>query len=337
MILVTGGTGLLGSQLLLDLVKSGKKVRALKRNKSKTDIVHKVFSYYFDKPEAMFEKIEWVEGDILDIFSLKDAINGIKEIYHCAAIVSFNPDDKESMIKTNIEGTANIVNVALGENIRKLCYVSSIAALGRADNDGIINEDTIWRTSGKNSAYAISKYGAEREVWRGIEEGLDAVIISPSIIIGLSDNNKGSEELLSTVWNGLKFYTKGVNGFVDVRDVTKLMLLLMQSNIKNERFVVSSENLSYKQLFNMIAENLGKNPPSIKAGYLLSEIAWRVERLKSFISNTKPLITKETARTANQKYYYSNEKIINALNFEFMPISKSIKDACKLFLSNLNK
>ncbi len=332
MILVTGGTGLVGSHLLFDLTKSGKKVRALKRKTSDLNKVRKLFSYYSENKDNHFKNIEWIEGDILDIFSLDKAMEGVSNVYHCAAKVSFNPKEQDSVKAINAQGTANIVNVALDKKVIKLCHISSIAALGRAESNELIDEQTLWKYSKKESAYSISKHESEREVWRGTGEGLDAVIINPAIIIGPGDWENGSLRLFSIVQHGLSFYTKGVNGYIDVRDVVKIMNLLMESNIKNERFVLSSENVSYEHIFSLIADNLGKNKPKYYVNTFLSGLVWRFEKLRSLITGSDPLITKETARTATQEYYYSNEKIKKALNFEFRKIEQSIKDTCRFFL-----
>ena len=334
-ILITGGTGLVGSHLLLNLVSRGLKVRALKRENSSLGLVKKVFSYYSDKADNLLSHIEWVDGDVTDIYSLYDAMENIEQVYHTAAIVSFGPYDNKIMTKINVEGTANVVNAGLNKKIKKLCHVSSIATLGRADNEGLIDEETHWKNSKDNSSYSVSKYNAEREVWRGIAEGLPAVIVNPSVIIGPGNWNRGSSQLFRQVWDGLKYYTDGVNGYVDVRDVAKSIILLMESDIANSRFIVSSENIDYLKLFSMIADGLGKNKPSVKANLLMGGLAWRVEKVRSFFTGEKPLISKETANTAFQKYYYSNEKIKKTLGFEFIPMHTSIKETCALFMKEL--
>jgi dihydroflavonol-4-reductase len=330
MILVTGGTGLLGSHLLFDLIRSGKQVRVLKRNASDTKMVQKIFSYYSDVPESLVSKIEWIDGDLLDFASIEDALDGISEIYHAGAVVSFYPADHKKMLKVNIEGTANLVNLALEKKIDKFCYVSSVSTLGRADNNGLTDEETFWAPSGKNSVYAISKYGAEREVWRGMEEGLNAVVVNPSVILGPGFWNDNSG-LFRLVWEGLKYYTKGINGYVDVKDVVRAMILLMEKNLFNERFIVSSENISYQQLFTLIAENLDKPVPTINVPPLLSHIAWRVEAIRSKLTGSKPEVTKEMATTTTQQYTFSNEKIRKALSFEFLLVEESIRQTCQLF------
>lgn len=335
MILVTGGTGLVGSHLLYDLVKSGKRVRAIKRSDNNISTIKKVFSYYSDNADDLFSKIEWVESDVLDIHSLLEAMEGVTEVYHCAAMVSFATKKHDTMLKVNIEGTANVVNAALEKKIKKLCYASSIAALGKYGGKKEIDEETFWKSSPDNSVYSISKYGAEREVWRGVQEGLTTVIVNPSIIVGPGNWARSSSNMFMTAYKGLKYYTDGVSGFVDVRDVSKTMIQLMDSTIQNERFIVSAENAGYKKFFDLACENLRKKKPHTKVGRPLSEFAWRTEALRSKLSGTNPLITRETARAAHQINYFSNEKVKKILNVDFIPLEQSVKDTCKLFLKDL--
>jgi len=335
MVFVTGGTGFLGAHLLYQLLVNKAHIKALRRSNSNENLLRRVFGFYHKNPKDLIDKIEWIEGDLLDIYSLEDILNDVSTIYHAAATVSFQPADKDIMMQTNIEGTANLVNIANEKKIKKFCHVSSIAAIGRADNDNTIDEETRWRASKRNSTYAVSKYGAEREVWRGIEEGLNAVIVNPSIILGPGEVNSGSGKLIKTMLDGLKFYTSGINGYVDVRDVVKAMILLVDSKISGERFILSAENLSYRELFEMIAEELGKSPPAYKASKWMGEVAWRIEHIKGKLTGTKPLITKETANTAVNIYRYSNHKITGQLDFQFIPIQQTIKEACEYYLNNL--
>ena len=337
MIFVTGGTGFLGAHLLYHLLEKGEKIKALRRPDSKNDLLERVFGFYTDNTQLLIDKIEWVEGDLFDIYSFEEILNDVTVIYHSAAIVSFQPGDKNQMMQTNIQGTANLVNIAIEKKIKNFCHVSSIAAIGRADNSKIIDEQTRWRASKKNSSYALSKYGAEREVWRGIEEGLNAVIVNPSIILGPGEINSGSGKLIGTILNGLKFYTSGVNGYVDVRDVVKAMVLLVENDISSERFIVSAENIYYINLFGMISRKLGKSPPAYKASKWMGKIAWRFEYIKGKLTGSKPLITRETANTAANIYEYSNKKIVDQLNFEFIPIQQTIDEACKYYLEKLIK
>lgn len=333
MVLITGATGLVGSHLAFELIRSGQPVRALKRSSSEPDMLKKVFRLYSDQPDELLSKIEWVEGDIVDIFSLEEAMEGVGEVYHCAALVSFLPEDRKRLIRINTVGTANVVNAALEKKIRKLCHVSSIAALGRPeDQTDLIDEKLVWKASRHNSVYAVSKYGAEREVWRGTAEGLDAVIVNPSIILGVAGKSQGSSRLFNTVFQGLNFYPPGKNGFVDVRDVVRAMILLMNSDIRNERYILSVDNIGYKKLFDLIAAEMGKAGPRIKVSPAMSGLAWRWEKLRSVITGVKPLITPETAHTAVQQYEYSNEKIKKELGFEFTPIEETIRYFCGVFL-----
>lgn len=334
MILVTGATGLVGAHLIFKLTSSGKKVRAIKRHSSDVSITKRIFNYYSLEAEKLFNQIEWIEADITDVGSIYEAMADIEYVYHCAALVSFFPSDKEKLIKMNVEGTANVVNVALERNVKKLCYVSSIAALGKAETEKPIDETIEWKDSANNSAYAISKYRAENEVLRGIAEGLSAVIVNPSVIIGPGEWGKSSTNLFRIVWKGLKYYSHGINGYVDVRDVADIMIKLMEGEVANERFILSADHLSYQTFFNLAAEYLQKPKPHIQATPFLGELAWRMEAIKSIISGNKPFITKETARTANQKVYYANDKIINTLGYSFIPIEQSIKETAKLFLND---
>jgi len=335
MILVTGGTGLVGAHLLLELLKREDTVFALKRPSSDLNITKRIFSYYTDDFQKIFERINWVEGNILDYQSIRDALKDITKVYHCAAAVSFQSSDKQTIADTNRLGTANLVNACLETGIEKLLHVSSIGALGRAGVTGIVDEDSQWNSK-KTSVYSTSKYHAEMEVWRAIAEGLNAVIVNPSIIIGPADWNKGSAKLFDTMYHGLKFYTLGSNGFVDVEDVVKLMIILMESDISAERFILNAENVPYKQFFTSMAKALNVKPPQIEAKRFLSEIAWRVFWVKSLFTGKQSSITKETAETANQTYQYSNRKIVDATSYKFMSIEESIKKTAAFYLKDLN-
>ncbi len=333
MVFVTGSTGFLGAHLIYNLLSKGKHVRALKREIANLLLFNRIFSFYQSSPQLLPGKLEWVDGDLSNVGLLDELISdNITEIYHAAAKVSFQPQDKTEMIRTNITGTANLVNAALNKNIRKLCHVSSIAAIGRGENQKPIDETTLWKASRRNSTYAISKYGAEREVWRGIEEGLPAVIINPSVILGPGETNSGTGKMISVVLKGLKFYSNGCNGFVDVRDVVKIMQQLTESDIHGERFIVSAENHTYREVFTLIANSIGKEPPPYKANRLMGELAWRGSYALGKLTRTKPLITRETAITARNTYLYSNQKIKEKLNYQFLPLDQAIKDACRFYM-----
>ncbi len=335
MILVTGGTGLVGSHLLYYLTKAGKNPVALKRKSSNIKRVSEVFSYYSKEYESLFKKIVWIEGDILDYESLSEAMKNVTHVYHCAASVSFQSSDSSSLTDTNITGTTNIVNVCLESNVKKLLHVSTIGALGRAESDGIVTEESHWNNK-KSSVYSTSKYHAEMEVWRGIAEGLNAVIVNPSIILGPGDWNSGSSKLFTTMYNGLKFYSTGTNGFVDVNDVAKAMIILMEHNISGERYILNSENVSYKDFFTWMAQSLKVSPPPYKATKLMSEIGWRLLWVNGLITGKRSSITKETAQTACQNYQYSNSKIKEHTDIKFVPVNESINNNSILFLQSHN-
>jgi len=332
MILVTGGTGLVGAHLLFQLSQKEEKIRALRRSLSSVDQTRKIFSYYTPQPEKFFSKIEWVEGNILDIDTLLSAMENVEKVYHTAAKVSFDPKDKTEIMETNVTGTVNVVNACLEKKVKKLCYVSSIAAVGRAGAEGITTEETEWKSGQKISQYAISKHEAEREVWRGIAEGLNAVIVNPTIILGAGNFNAGSSKMFQTVYHGLKVYTKGMNGYVDVNDVAKAMILLMESNISGERFILNSENMSYKIFFEIMAFSLGVKPPKYKAGKVASELTWRLLKFSSRLTGKRPLITRDTARTANSVYRYSSNKFTEVTGMRFSPVAESIKRTADIFL-----
>lgn len=333
MILITGSTGLVGSHLLLKLIQKGESVRALVRQSSDLLKIRKTFALYCKNYDELFDKIEWSKGDVLNNDSLMQAMNGVDYVYHTAAMVSFHPKDRDKILKTNVQGTQNIVNVALNKGISKLCYTSSIAALGDADplNSGMITEQSIKNHTESESTYSISKFFAELEVWRGIEEGLQSIIVNPSVILGPGEWNSGSIDMFKTVKKGLKYYTKGITGYVDVIDVAETMIRLMESDFVNERFIISSENYSYKYIFEQIADSLHKKRPFLNVNRFLIEIAWRLDKIKYTITGIKPLITKEMSKAANSNSYYSNKKIKTALNYDFIPVKDSIQQIGEQF------
>lgn len=334
MIFITGSTGLLGSHLIAELLNNNQQIRAMKRINSDLTLVKKIVWRLVSNPEEKFNTIEWVDGDLLDYQSLEKNLHEIDEVYHCGAVVSFSPEDKDQMMKINIEGVRNIVDAALKCKVKKFCHVSSIASLGRA-KEGAVDEDTPWENSIRNSQYSVSKYEGEKIVWEGISKGLNAVIVNPAVILGAGNWNSGSAELFKAAQKGMPFYTFGINGFVDVKDVVRSMILVMKENKFGERFVISVDNISYRKLFTLMAKYLNKKPPYIPCKTWLGEIAWRFFRLKAKFTDQKPLITKETARTANSKHYYSSNKLINATAFQFTPFEQTIKEICEIFKKDL--
>lgn len=324
-ILVTGASGLVGSHVIKALLQQEKKVRAIYRN-----------------TVPAFEgahKVEWIKGDILDTVSLEEAMHNVQQVYHCAAIVSFHPKERAKMNKTNIEGTANVVNECLNAGVEKLVHVSSVSAMGRIRKNEIITEKMKWTPETSNSEYGRSKYLAEMEVWRGIGEGLNAVIVNPTIILGAGDWNNSSMALFKNVYKEFPWYTEGTTGFVDVEDVSKAMIMLMESDISSERFIINGTNTTYKHLFDLIAKGFGKKPPHKKVTPFIAAVVWRLEKLKFLITGKKPLITKETARTAQAKVEFDNRKLLNLLqSFRYTPLEKSVQRICGEFrkVYNLN-
>lgn len=327
MILVTGGTGLVGSHLLFALAGSNQKVRALYRHDSKPHPPSALFKCFSSAHSEIFSRIEWVEGDVLDPLSLQEAMAGVEYVYHCAALVSFDPADLKQMLAINVEGTANVVNACLINQVKKLCHVSSIASLGRPETGDIIDENAKWKTSKQNSGYAISKYGGEREVWRGIEEGLNAVIVNPSIILGAGCHAKATNKLFLSIHKFLPFYTQSTNGYVDVNDVVSCMILLMQSDVSGERYVLNSENISIKQLFGIASELLHKPYPKYKLNKQLMYVLAFLEKVRSIITRSQPLITKENVNALMKNSKYSASKITSQFGYTFMPVKESLEIA----------
>jgi len=339
MILVTGGTGLVGAHLLYELTNSGQRVKALRRPQSNTNWVRKIFSYYCTNVDELFDRIDWVEGDILDYLSLEEALEGVSGIFHCAAIVSFHGDDNDMMLNNNVKGTANLIDAAIHNGVSRFCHVSSIAALGKTQDGSEITEETYWTPSKRKSGYSLSKFFSEMEVWRGIEEGLDAVIVNPSIIMGPGNWEIGSPKLFQSIWKGLNYYTKGISGFVDVRDVVKAMILLMDDRqfeqVKNQRFILNAGNLSYQDFFNKIADGLNKPRPRSFASDVKLHIAWRMAKAASFFTGKRPLITRDAVSGSNQKNQYSGEKITKTNGFEYRSLDSSISDIAEIFLKDM--
>ncbi len=339
MILITGGTGLVGAHLLFELTSSGHCIKALRRQQSNTNWVRKIFSYYCSNVDELFARIDWVEGDILDYLSLEEALKGVTSIYHCAAIVSFHGDDSDIMLNNNVMGTGNLIDAAIHNGVSRFCHVSSIAALGKTQDGSAITEETYWTPSKRKSGYSLSKFFSEMEVWRGIEEGLDAVIVNPSIIMGPGNWEIGSPKLFQSIWKGLKYYTKGITGFVDVRDVVKSMILLMEDSqfekVKNQRFILNAGNLSYQDFFNKIADGLNKPRPRNFASDVKLHIAWRMAKAASFFTWKRPLITRDTVSGTNQKNQYSGEKITRTNGFVYRSLDSSIADIAEIFLKDM--
>ncbi len=331
MILVTGATGLVGGHLLWHLLQKHEQIVALKRKTSNLTPLRTIFRFYTDEPDAWLNKIEWRDADILDLVSLRDAMQGITLIYHCAAVVSLGKGD-DTLTDTNVQGTKNVVSLALKNRIDKFCFVSSIAACGFTDSDEMITEETPWEKSNHKSLYAISKYKAEQEVWKAIQNGLNAVIVNPGVILGMSGTNSGSSMIFEQSRKGMLFYTLGGSGYVDVQDVVKAMILLMESNINGERFILVSENNSNKDILTLMAKGFKKPRPFINVDKsFLTLVGFLVESAAN-IFGFKPVIDRSFAVSATNRSYYSAQKIKNALDYRFKPISQCIQEVCAFML-----
>ena len=327
MVLVTGGTGFLGGYIIKHLVEKGYSVRALRRTSSKLP---------FFIPPGILQKAEWIDGDVLDVVSLDEAMEGVDAVIHSAAKISYAPDEKEEMFRTNVEGTANVANVAIERKVRRFIHISSVAAVGRTVNGETVNEGRQWQETALNSNYAISKHKAEMDVWRAMAEGLNAAIINPSTIIGYGDWKTSSCAIFKNVFEEFPYYTNGVNGFVFVEDVARAVVGVLETGITRERFIVSGENWSFRQLFNTIADGFNKKQPSRNATPALAAIVWRFERLKSILTGKRSLLTKESARIAQTKTLFDNSKILKNLpGFSFTPLEEAIRKSCTMYKESL--
>ncbi len=332
MILITGINGLVGSFVAKQFIDNGFKVGGLIRKNADLSLL-----------KEYKEKINWLEGDVLDVLSLEKNFQNVSTVIHCAAVVSFVPKDREMMYKVNVEGTANVVNECLAQGIEKMIFVSSVAALGRKVNSKldsnahpVYDETAQWEESKQNSHYAKTKYLAEMEVWRGVAEGLSANIVNPSIILGEGDWNKSSTQLFKYVYDENLFYTKGTINYVDAKDVARAIFDLHESTITGERFVLNAGNISYKDFFEKVALTFNKKSPSIKVAFWMGQIAWRLEAIRCFYTKNTPLITKETNLSSNSNYYYDNKKIINRISFTFSDLTETLNRVAKGLLKTKN-
>ncbi len=331
-ILITGITGLVGSFTARYFLKSGFHVAGLKRANSSLSLIQDIDN-----------QIEWYEGDVLDVLGLEKAIENVNYVIHAAAIVSFAPKDENRMFKTNVEGTINVVNLCLEKKIKKLCFVSSVAALGRKisgenKSNQIIKIDEIatWEENELNSNYAKTKYLAEMEVWRGQSEGLESVIVNPSVILGEADWNKSSTQLLKYVYDEHKFYPEGNLNYVDVLDVAECIYNLMTSEVSNERFILSAGQITYKDFFEKVALKFNKKAPSFLVTKAMTGVIWRLEVIRTFFTGNTPLITKETALSSSHSFEYQNEKIKKLLNFSFKNLDNSLDRICGNLLKKIS-
>lgn len=324
MVLVTGGSGLLGTTLLKHLLAQGMSVKAI----------------YNKTPLTTFDgtALQTVHCDLLDVVTLEEVMQGVTKIYHCAGLVSFRRKDVQRLYQVNVEATANLVNAALHAGVKKIVHVSSVAALGRIRQQETINEKMSWTPETSNSKYGETKFLGEMEVWRGIAEGLEAVVVNPSIILGPGDWNDGSTAIFKSAFNEFPWYTDGVTGFVGVNDVAKCMVELMESDVSAERFIISAHNETYRNVFNGIADAFQKRRPHKQVTPFISRWVTRIESLKSRFTGKEPLLTKETAYTAMAKVHFDNSKIFKFLPaFSYEPLQQTISETCSALQQKLNR
>ncbi len=334
MILVTGGTGFLGGHLLLELLKSDVPIRALISEKGDPTKVLSVWKHYMKDSRSMLDKVEWYAADISNKASLEPAFEGVNRVYHCAAIVSFNPGMKERMHEVNVLGTKNVVNLCMEKNVKKLIHVSSIAAVRSSINGEPAKETDGWPLKAR-SWYSKTKTMAEMEVWRGNVEGLNTVLVNPSVILGPGKWNTGSPRFFGVCYKGLRHFTRGITGFVDVRDVVQIITKLMGSDICGERFILNAANLSFEELFTKIANALNVKAPSVYAPPYLTGFAWRAEFVKHMLTGIPPVVTKQSARSAHLRQVYSSKKVEEMLDYSFRPIDETIKEVAGMFLKEV--
>jgi nucleoside-diphosphate-sugar epimerase len=316
MILLTGATGIIGHFIAENLLRDGHKVRALRRQNSNITRL------------GEHQNLEWAEADVEDLPALKKAFEGVEYVLHCAAVVSFHQEDKKKMMDVNISGTANMINLALEHKVKKFVHLSSVAALGRKEGALVIDETTKWEESKNNSNYAKSKNMGELEVWRGQEEGLNTVILNPSIVLGPGDWNTSSMQIFKYVSQGRKFYPNGEMNYVDVRDVTDICTKMLFNDISGERFILNAGKVYYKNVFELIGQYLNKPAPRYRVSYALLNFAYVFDTIRSSLTRQKAIITKESLRLSKMSFYFSSDKITEALDFKFKTLEDSISWTC---------
>lgn len=326
--LITGATGFVGANLLVHLWLSGKKLRATYRSAAGFDELKLVADFYRVDFGSLFREVEWVKVDLLDKVALDRAMFDIEELYHCAAIVSFDSSSANRVLTTNVEGTENVMKACLRKEINKVCYISSIGALSGTNEKGFVDE-TCFHEKRLGSVYAISKYRSEKVVWEAIEQGLKVVVLNPGIILGPGNFQKGSLQFFDAVKKGIKFYSYGVTGYVDVRDLCKAAIYAMEHHLFNKRYILVSENLSYKQLFRLIANYLDVKPPYIAAGKILLGLALFLANIKGKITGKPQRFTKETLSSATKVARYDATLAREDLQLHFISMDQTIRELCE--------
>ena len=325
MIAVTGANGLLGSYVVRTLLRHQEPFLAIKRRDSDVSLLHDVN-----------EKITWYDADILDVVSLNEAFKNVTHVIHSAAVVSYNPTRARQVMDINVQGTRNVVNACLTNGVNRIVHVSSVAALSAQKGQSTITEENKWVDSQYQTVYAKSKYLSELEIFRGQEEGISSVIVSPSFILADANWDNSSAQVFKYIWRQTPFFSDGAINYVDVVDVAKIIYALLRMPIEAERFIVSAGKMPYKELFGLIAKGLGKKIPSIRVNKSFLKIGAYFELLRSILSGSEPRLTKETARIAGADYLFENRKIVDRLNFEFQPIDKTLQRCCRYYIEKMN-
>ncbi|WP_422083244.1 NAD-dependent epimerase/dehydratase family protein [Ulvibacterium sp.] len=330
MVLVTGGTGMVGAHLLLHLLQKNIPIKAIYRPKSNLQRVKKVFSYYAKNGDKLFQQIKWIEADLNDIPALEGAFKGVEYVYHAAALITFDPGDYKKLFETNTKGTANIVNLCIEKGVKKLCYVSTIGAIGKSSKGAMATEENEWSDQEVN-VYALTKYWAEMEVWRGSQEGLPIVILNPGVIIGPGFWDSGTGDLFTTANKGYKYYPPGGTGFISIHDVIHIMVALMESKIYNERFVTVAKNLTFKEILQQLAQALGKQKPTKELKLWQLEIGRWFDWLRNLFTGQGRRITKNAIQSLKHREFYNSEKLKNRLGFDFESLDETLEFCCARF------
>lgn len=316
MILVTGATGLIGRYFVDLLLKKGFTVRAMIRNES-------------DKQKFQIHpELSFIVADLLDYFSLQMAVNGVEYVINAAGVVSFDFSAKKSLYLTNVEGTANLVNVLLEKkNLNRLIHISSIAAVGRDLTNKIVDEDTKWTNSDLNSEYAISKYQGELEVWRGVEEGLNAVVFNPSIVLGQGDWTKGSLALFE-IAKTKSVYPDSSFNYVDVRDIGKVLLEALKNDVcLGERYILNAGEVPFSDFYKKVRSRTDVAKEATKVPLKsLRVLSWIGSFLDRFFG-VQIGMNKYLYNNLKNRFEYRTDKVFSLLSMEFHTLDETI-DYC---------
>lgn len=331
MVLVTGATGILGSHVVYSLLNRGKKVVAARRSGSSTSDIERLFGYY--GATDLLRQIEWRDPDLSDAFSIEGALEGVEEVFHCAGFVSFNPRDKKELMLHNEVATRNIVNACLFKGVKALCFSSSLATIRNPDATGELNESVFWKASGRESDYAISKHNAEREVWRGIEEGLPAVIVNPGVLLSPGFWTRSSSRLFPRCHKGNKFYSSGTTGYIGAADAAEVMVELMERKRYGERYILIEGNYGYKEVFSKIQGCMNIPPPRFRVRKWQLKAGQKALAALAFFTGKEPEITRPVVDSLLNRRTYSNQKLLAEGGFKLTPVPDVISEICRIYLS----